>query len=164
GFCCVRGWVNLMEHRVPYVLRAPVQTDRTGDAIRVLKQHMSDFVGGSGVTPVELARTINGRVRELPGSYETSAAVLRQMQADVLFQRPADYVTTLAARYRGMDAATLDEALRTTIDPDGFTWVVVGDRERVMPQLRSLRMPVEVVEVPVAGPAEAAPDEADELP
>src|SRR5690606_16766504 len=59
----VRGGVNLAEHRVPYLLRAPVQTDRTGDAIRVLKKHVQDFISGKGVTPVEVARTINGRVR-----------------------------------------------------------------------------------------------------
>src|SRR5690606_32494228 len=103
--------------------------------------------------PTELARTVNGRVRELAGSFETSAAVLRQMQEDVLFQRPADYVETLAARYQAMDAATLDEAVRGNLHADRFTWVVVGDRASVMPQLRALRIPVEVVEAPVAASA-----------
>ena len=156
----VRGGVNLAEHRVPYLLRAPVQTDRTGDAIRVLKKHVQDFISGKGVTPVELARTINGRVRELPGSYETSAAVLGQMQQDVLFQRPPDYVETLAARYRAMDAAALDEAIAGVVDPGKFTWVIVGDKERVLPQLQSLRMPVEVIEAPAADPA-PSPDEGE---
>jgi predicted Zn-dependent peptidase len=150
----VRTGVNLLEHRLPYLVRAPVQTDRTGDAIRVLRQHIRDFVGGKGVTPEELARTINGRVRELPGSFETSAAVLRQMQEDVLLQRPANYAETLAARYRELDAAALDRAVREAIDPNGFTWVVVGDRTRVLPQLRRLGIPVEEMQapsVPLAG-------------
>ncbi len=152
----VRGGVSLLEYRLPYLLRAPVQTDRTGDSIRVLRQHIRDFVGGNGVTPAELERTINGRVRELPGSYETSAAVLRQMQEDVLFQRPANYVETLAGLYQRMDAATLNEAVRAAIDPDKFTWVVVGDRAQVLPQLQRLRIPVEVIEAPAAPAAGVA--------
>ncbi|HUG73247.1 MAG TPA: pitrilysin family protein, partial [Steroidobacteraceae bacterium] len=146
----VRGSVNRLEHRLPYLLRAPVQADRTGDAIRALKVHFKDFAGSKGVSPAELARTINGRVRELPGSFETSASVMSQMQQDVLYQRPADYAETLAARYRTFDAAALDGAVRGAIDPDGFTWVVVGDKTRVLPQLEALKLPLTVIDAPAA--------------
>jgi predicted Zn-dependent peptidase len=142
----VRGSVSRLEQRMPYLLRAPVQADRTADAITALKKHLVEFTGSKGVTPAELARTINGRVRELPGSYESSSSVLGQMQQDVLYERPADYVETLAARYRGFDAAALDGAVRSAIIPDAFTGVVVGDKTRVLPQLRKLKMPVTVIE------------------
>jgi predicted Zn-dependent peptidase len=131
---------------MPYLLRAPVQADRTGDAIAALKKHLVQFTGSNGVTPEELARTINGRVRELPGSFETSASVLSQMQQDVLYQRPANYVEMLAERYRGFDAAALDGAVRAAVMPNGFTWVVVGDKTRVLPQLQKLKMPLTVIE------------------
>nr|PZN70435.1 MAG: peptidase M16 [Pseudomonadota bacterium] len=156
----VRGSVSLLEHRLSYLLRAPVQTDKTGPAIEALRKHVRDFVGGKGVTPEELARTINGRVRALPGSFETNAAVLRQMQDDVRFRRPLDYAETLAARYKAMDAATLDKAVRDAIDPNGFTWVVVGDRARVLSQLRRLGIPVEEVKAP-AVPSTGGTDAGD---
>jgi predicted Zn-dependent peptidase len=133
---------------VLYTIRAPVQTDRTGDSIAALKSHVRDFVGGKGVTPAELSRTVNGSIRELPGSYETSDAVLNQMAQDVLYRRPADYAETLADRYRTMDAAAMDGAIKAAIDPNGFTWVVVGDKARVLPQLRALNMKVEVIDAP----------------
>jgi predicted Zn-dependent peptidase len=144
----VRGGVSRPEQRVLYQLRAPVQTDRTGESIAALKQHVKDFVGGKGVTAAELARTINGSIRELAGSFETSEAVLNQMAQDVLFKRPANYAETLAGRYRAMDAKALDDAIRSAIDPNGFTWVIVGDKARVLPQLKSLKIPVTVVEAP----------------
>jgi predicted Zn-dependent peptidase len=142
----VNGRLVRPEQRVTYQLSAPVQTDRTGESISVLKQHVREFVEGKGVTAAELARTINGSIRELPGSFETSDAVLNQMARDVLYNRPANYAETLADRYRAMDARALDGALRSSIDPDGFTWVVVGDSKRVLPQLRKLKIPVTVVE------------------
>ncbi|HMA12601.1 MAG TPA: pitrilysin family protein, partial [Steroidobacteraceae bacterium] len=142
----VRGGLTRPEQRVLYQLRAPVQTDRTGESIAALKQHVKDFVGGKGVTAAELARTINGSIRELPGSFETSEAVLDQMAQDVLYKRPSNYAETLAEKYRAMDAAALDGAVRASIDPNGFTWVVVGDSKRVLPQLRKLKIPVTVIE------------------
>jgi predicted Zn-dependent peptidase len=138
--------VYALTNRFPFLVRAPVQADRTGAAIRALKEHMVEFTGGKGVTPDELSRTINGRIRELPGTFETSAAVLNQMQTDAQFGRPPDYPETLADRYRALDAADLDEAVRSAINPDAFTWVVVGDKSKVLPQLQSLKMDISVVE------------------
>jgi zinc protease len=142
----VRGGVSQLEQRVLYQIRAPVQADRTGASIAALKTHLKDFTSNKGVTPAELARTINGSVRELPGSYETSAAVLAQMEQDVLFKHAADYAESLAGRYRALDASALDGAVRSAIDPNGFTWVVVGDKTKVLPQLKSLKIPVTVIE------------------
>jgi zinc protease len=147
----VRGGVTQLEQRVLYQLRAPVQADKTGASIAVLKTHLKDFMSSKGVTPAELARTINGSVRELPGSYETSGAVLAQMEQDVLFKHPADYAESLAQRYQALDAKALDDSVRASLDPNGFTWVVVGDKDKVLPQLKTLKIPVEVVEIAAAG-------------
>ncbi|MBK5265402.1 MAG: insulinase family protein, partial [Alphaproteobacteria bacterium] len=144
----VRGSVNRVQHDVPYILSAPVQADKTGPAIAALKNQMKDFLGTKGVTPAELERTVNGDIRELPGSFETSSDVLGEMQRDVLYDRPFDYVETLANKYRTLTAVDLDAAARAAIDPDAFTWVVVGDKDKIMGQLEALGMPITVVENP----------------
>jgi hypothetical protein len=38
--------------------------------------------------------------------------------------------------------------VRGAIDPDGFTWVVVGDKTRVLPQLEALKLPLTVIDAP----------------
>jgi predicted Zn-dependent peptidase len=141
----VRGSVRRNEHDVPYLVFAPVQADRTADSIRALQDQMRQFLGSKGVTPAELTRTINSNIRELPGSYETSDAVLAAMHGNELFDRPDNYQETLASRYRAMTAATLDQAARTVIKPDQFVWVVVGDAAKVRPQLAKLKMPIETM-------------------
>jgi hypothetical protein len=65
-----------------------------------------------------------------------------------LLDRPDDYYETLAPEYRAQTAATLDAAARKAIDPQGVTWIVVGDAAQVRPQLEKLGMPIEVVEAP----------------
>jgi predicted Zn-dependent peptidase len=148
----VRGGIDRNEESVAYLLRAPVQADKTGDSIKALRDQISAFLTTKGVTAAELERTVNGSIRELPGSYETSSAVLGQMQADAIYGRPFDYVEGLSAKYKAETTTTLDAAARRMIDPSRLVWVVVGDKDKVLPQLQGLGLPVIVAgeQVPAA--------------
>jgi len=148
-----KGWsygvgstINRFQGQIPYIVVAPVQADKTGPSIAVLKQQITDFLTTKGVTAAELQRTINGSIRELPGSFETSADVLGEMQRDVLYKRSFDFVETLAERYKTLTAPELDAVARKMIDPAKLTWVVVGDKAKVLPQLKELGMPITVVD------------------
>ncbi len=151
----VRGSIDRNQESVTYLISAPVQADKTGASIAALRDQISSFLTTKGVTAEELQRTTNGSIRELPGSFETSGAVLGEMQRDALFNRPFDFVETLADRYRAQTAQKLDTAARTMIDPSKITWVVVGDKSVVLPQLKDLGLPVEVVDEAAAAPTEA---------
>ena len=142
----VSGTTQLNAKVVPYIVSAPVQADRTGDSIRALQKDIRDFLTSKGVTDEEVSRTIANRVSQLPGQFETSTAVLTAMRNNALYGRPDNYYELLADKYRAQNKATLDAALRGSIDPSGFVWVVVGDAAKVKPQLDKLGYPIEVVE------------------
>jgi predicted Zn-dependent peptidase len=129
---------------VPYIIQAPVQADRTGDSVAALMGHLKDIVGPKSVTSEELARSVASSVGELPGRFETGAAVLGAMQSNALFGRPDNYYETVAGRYEALTIPVVDQALRQAIDPNGFVFVVVGDAAKVKPQLDKLGLPVEV--------------------
>lgn len=131
------------ESRVTFVIRAPVQADRTGDSIRALRAQLSDFSGKSGITAPELERTVNGNIRELPGNFETSGAVLGSVQRIIALGRPDNFYETLPQKYLAMTALGLDREFRNVIDPNALVWVVVGDAKKVRPQLDGLGLPVE---------------------
>jgi predicted Zn-dependent peptidase len=148
-----RGWsyglsgqVQLREHQVPYVINAPVQSDRTGDSIRVLMEQINAFNSTNGVTESEHVRTINGNIRQLPGAYETAASILGALRSNELYDRPDTYWEDVAPRYRTMTSAQMDAAARAVIDPSRFVWVVVGDASVVRPQLQGLGLEIEVVQ------------------
>lgn len=131
------------EHQVPYLMRAPVETDKTGPAVAAILEQVNAFLGDNGVTEGELQRAVNGNVRQLPGQFERSTRVLGQMKGDVLFNRPSDYAETVADRYKALTAQDLNDAMAKAIDPDKFTWVIVGDADKIKSQLDELGMPVE---------------------
>jgi predicted Zn-dependent peptidase len=144
----VNGNAGLAENSVSYVVSAPVQADRTGDAVAELNQQIGDFLTTKGVTQDELTRTVAKSINELPGDFETAGAVISAMMRMDLLGRPDTYYETLPGRYRALTTASADAAIRAAIDPKGFTWIVVGDAAKVRPQLDKLGIPVEVVEAP----------------
>ncbi|MGQ3062857.1 MAG: M16 family metallopeptidase [Sphingopyxis sp.] len=141
----VRSRISGDQDRLTWVAAAPVQADRTGDSIKELQSDLKSFLGDKGVTKEELERTINGSVRELPGSFETSGDVLGGIRQIVKFARPDNYYETLPATYEAMTAAEIDAAARKALSTDGLVYVVVGDAAVVKPQLDGLGLPVETV-------------------
>jgi predicted Zn-dependent peptidase len=144
----VHGNESVMLHAVPYVVSAPVQADKTAEALAELDKQMTDFLTTKGVTAEELSRTVENSVNQLPGEFETSGAVLGAMMNIDMLGRPDNYYETLPAVYRAQTAASLDQAARSALDPKGFTWIVVGDAAKVRPALEKLGMPIKVVEAP----------------
>lgn len=144
----VNGNFRRLLKGVPYIVSAPVQADRTGDSLAAMQADIRTFLTTEGITPEERERTIDGFVRELPGSFETGSDVLGGMQNNVLYGRPDDYYDTVASRYRALTVPEMDKAIRSALDPSKFVWVVVGDAKQVKPQLDRLGLPVEVRTVP----------------
>ncbi|MFK0300255.1 M16 family metallopeptidase [Brevundimonas sp. NPDC090276] len=140
----VRGSVNTLQNRSPYIVNAPVQANRTGESIAALIGQYERFLGADGVTQAERDRTVLGDTRGLSGSYETSAQVLGAMRSNALYGRPDGYQEALAGRINALTAEQMDAAARAAIKPDTFVWVVVGDASVVKPQLDALGLPVEV--------------------
>jgi zinc protease len=139
------GRLEVGEFAAPFVITAPVQADKTGPALASTRDQLSQFLGARPMTTAEFDRAIAGGINALPGTYETSDAVLAAMQSNDHYRRPDDYQSTLPGRYRGFTAGQLNGAIQAALDPRRAIWVVVGDARVVRPQLDGLGLPVEVV-------------------
>ena len=141
----VTGYPQLAEHRMPWLLQAPVQSNQTGPSIGGILDHVKSFTTDKGVTAAELQRVVQGNMRQLAGSFETSAQLLGTLRTMSLQKRPDDYYEKIAARYRGMNEGMLDAAAKNALDPNKMLFVVVGDAKIVRPQLEKLGLPIEEV-------------------
>jgi predicted Zn-dependent peptidase len=133
-----------------FLVVAPVQSDRTGDSIKLLLADIKAFPAGKPADAAEVNRVTDGNIRALPNSFETNSQVLAAINANELLGRPDDYYQTLPARYRAIDAKALDGAAGTYLTGEQLTFVVVGDRKVVEPQLKGLGLPVEFGAAPDA--------------
>ena len=122
----------------PFIGYAPVQTDKTKEA---LVEVMKEFKGIVGATPVEgseLAMAQDGLTRTMPGEWETQRAVARSIGEMVRFGLPDDYFSTFPAKVRALKTGDLDANAKKTLTPDKMVWVVVGDRAKIEDGIKAL--------------------------
>jgi predicted Zn-dependent peptidase len=122
----------------PWLLAAPVQTDRTIEAMRELRREIEEFVGPRPSTTAEIRKVMNRQVRALSGRYETNTAVAGAIAEMIVFDRPDDYVRTLKDRIESQTDAAVQAAARETLDPSRLTWIVVGDLDAIERPIREL--------------------------
>ncbi|TLY53427.1 MAG: insulinase family protein [Gammaproteobacteria bacterium] len=132
----------------PLLLQAPVQTDKTAESMSEALKEVRAVVGDKPVTTAEIDKIKAQRVRALPGSYETAAAVLGALATNQLYGRPDDYVPTLKAKIEAQTDAEVQTAAKKIFVPDALTWVVVGDLKKIEAPVRALNFgEVKVIDV-----------------
>ena len=122
----------------PFMAYAPVQTDKTVDALAELRKELTGIVDQRAPTAEELARAQSSLTLTLPGSWETADAVAASIGDIVTFGLDDRYFDGYAERIRAQTLETVTAAARETIHPGQLVWVVVGDRAKIEPGIRQL--------------------------
>jgi zinc protease len=136
------AWMPMPDARGqrPYFVIAPVQGDKTADAVAEVVKELSGIVGDRPMTAEELTRAKTGMTLTLPGEWETNGAVLRSLAQMVQFDLPADYFTTYPGRINALELGGVDQAGKSVIRPENVVYVVVGDRAAIEPGIRALNL------------------------
>jgi predicted Zn-dependent peptidase len=122
----------------PFVLHASVQSDVTADALREAIGEIRAIRGERPITRAELELGRASLTRGYPRSFETADQVARGAAQLALYGLPDDYFSTFIPKVLSLDEATVTAAAFRHIDPSRLLTVVVGDREKLMPSLRTL--------------------------
>ncbi|HNV02018.1 MAG TPA: pitrilysin family protein [Vicinamibacterales bacterium] len=122
----------------PFIVYAPVQTDKTKEAIQEIQKELRGILGQIPVSAEELAAAKNALVLTLPGQWETMSAVGATLQQLVTFGLPDDYFDTYGAKVGALGAADLVRAAKVSVHPDSVVWVVVGDLKKIEAPLKAL--------------------------
>jgi zinc protease len=124
----------------PFVIVAPVQTDKTKESMEEMNKEFRGIVGARPVTPEELTRVQANETLSLPGSRETQNAVGNSIIDLVHYGLPDDYYETFAGKVRTLKTTDLDEAAKIVVHPDNLTWVIVGDRAKIEAGIKELNL------------------------
>ncbi|PPT92646.1 M16 family metallopeptidase [Xanthomonas theicola] len=124
----------------PFLFFAPVQTDKTAESAAEILKEAKAVVGDKPLTADEIGKIKNQRIRALPGSFETTGAVLGALEGIVQYGRPDDYVQTLKARLEGIDQRAAEAAIKEIVVPQAMTWVIVGDLKQIEAPVRALKL------------------------
>ena len=121
----------------PWLGFAPVQIDKTADALKEIDREFREYVGARPASSDELAKIQAIEIRSLPGAYETMASVAD----DDCRHRPLPPSGRLCVQAQGGDRshdAGASGRGRQALDPAAMTWVVVGDLKQIEGPIRAL--------------------------
>jgi zinc protease len=124
----------------PYFAFAPVQSDKTAEAVAEIAKELHGIVGDKPVTAEELAKAQGNLTLTMPGDWETNRAVAGSLAQIVQYGLPADYFDTYPAKVRSQQLAAVQAVGKKIVTPDKVVYVVVGDREKIEAGLRSLNL------------------------
>ncbi|MDQ7040864.1 MAG: pitrilysin family protein [Rhodothermus sp.] len=123
----------------PFIVYAPVQTDKTAPAMLEIKKELEGIVSGQQpITSEELDKAQRNLTLRLPGRWETANAILNDLSYVVQFGWSLDYWRTYPEAVRALTLDDVNAAAREVLHPDRLVWVVVGDRSRIEEEIRQL--------------------------
>jgi zinc protease len=124
----------------PYLVVAPVQTDKTADSIKELANEYARIGGAQPLSPEELRQAQQRQTLKLPGNFETSAQLAGAYRTIVGYGLPTDYYETFVQKASATTPQSVEALARQLVDPKRITWVVVGDLSKIEPGIRALNL------------------------
>ncbi|MBT8107406.1 MAG: insulinase family protein, partial [Gammaproteobacteria bacterium] len=117
---------------------APVQTDKTAASMAELRKEFIDIRSDRPPEDDELARAVAEDTLSLPGRWETASAVATSLAQMVRYGYRDDYWDTYAQNVRGLSLQQVVEAADRYVAPEQMVWIVVGDRDKIVDEVRAL--------------------------
>ena len=129
------GLFNAKGQRLFFVFSS-VQNDKTVPAMAEVMAELRGVVGENPVTQAELDKSVASRTLTLPGRWESAGAVLGSISQLVQYGLPDTYFDTYPTEVRALTVDEVNEVAGRIVQPENITWVIVGDRSLVEPELR----------------------------
>ncbi|WP_231491400.1 pitrilysin family protein [Microbulbifer sp. HZ11] len=134
------------EAQRPYIVVAPVQTDKTAAAMKELVKEYRDYLGKRPIKDSELNDYKDDEVLKQSARFQTKGQLLSSIAWQVEKGLPADYIADYPERVAALSKEQVEKAAREYLAPDQFTWLVVGDLKKIQESIEALNLgPVEVL-------------------
>jgi zinc protease len=121
-----------------YVTRAPVQADKTREALQELAREYTDLTGARPITADELKDAQLRESLSLPGAFETSSQLSDAYSTILQYRLPESYYDNFTAKAMAVTPAVANALAHRLVVPGQLTWVVVGDMAKVEAEVRRI--------------------------
>ena len=152
-----RIWENIRgQHSIAYYARSdldvlpgagmwlvlsPVQQGATALAMREFEKELAAFGRAKPITKAELDQARTGVMRSLPEQFETLGSAAGTVAWNWAQGLPVSNLQAFAERLAGVTLDEVNAVARKYARPDQAFFLLVGDREKITPQLRDFNEP-----------------------
>lgn len=133
-----QGFILDARGQRPFLVVAPVQSDRTKEAMAEVLMEIRGVAGERPVKGEEYDSIMRNMVLRLPGRFETLSALEGAALDLVNYGYPAAYYYDYAKNVRALTESDLAKAAAKYVTPGDLTWLVIGDLASVEKGIREL--------------------------
>jgi predicted Zn-dependent peptidase len=134
----------------PFIVYAPVQTDKTSESVSEIRKEVGQYVGDNPATADELEKVKTNKVLGLPGRWETNSSVAGSVSSMVKYELPEDYYQTYDQEVRSLSLDDVRKNAVAMIHPDDINWFIVGDKAKIIEGLEQAGFS-EIIEIDADG-------------
>ena len=134
----VRARLSSRKGPRPMLVYAPVQTDRTVDSIKEIQKEYSEYLSSRPASNEEIDPIKQQIILGLNGQFETFGSLLSGVSGIVTFERGDDYLNAVPEKYNAVTIDQVNAAAEKYLDPETWTWFIVGDLSKIEEDIRSL--------------------------
>jgi zinc protease len=113
-----------------------VGIESTGNAVKEIIKELNLIK--EGVTENELEFAQLSTIGKYPASFETNQQIAHNLTTKYLYDLPNDYFHTYLDRIRDVTIEQVNKSAKDHIHTDKLVILVVGDKEKLIPQLREI--------------------------
>ncbi|MEP5636350.1 MAG: insulinase family protein, partial [Maribacter dokdonensis] len=132
------GFVMGAKAERPFIMYAPVQTDKSAESVTELRKEISEFISTRPVTKEELEKVKTNQILSLPGQWETNSSVNQSITNLVNYGLPDDYYQKYDANVRNLSLQEVRDVSKKVVKPEAVNWFMVGDRAKIADKLDEL--------------------------
>jgi zinc protease len=125
-----------------------VGIENTGNAVKEIINELNKV--REGVTEEELKFAQLSTIGKYPASFETNQQIAHNLTTQYLYDLPNDYFQTYLDRMRDVSIEQVNKSAKDHIHTDKLVILVVGDKEKIIPQLREI-IPDKITELDYLG-------------
>lgn len=144
-----RSFIRNTRGQRPFLVSAPVQTDKTKESIQEIAKELNMFVGDKQITQAEFDKTRQNTVLSMSGQWETNAAVTGSLLDVVRYNLPDDYWKKYSARIQSLQLKDVQSLAKSMVQPGNVGWFMAADASKVKSGLSELGM--EVIQIDTNG-------------
>ncbi len=132
-----------------YFISTSVKPEKTYETITTIKKIMNDVkTGKQKIEEAEVFKIINQRNAFFPEAFRDNDSIINNLIMNVEFKkRDPDYLNQYIRLYNTVTVLTAQKAFAKYTFPEKFFTVIVGNKEKILPQFQVNGIEVKIVEL-----------------
>ena len=135
---------NYLKESAYFLATTSVGIENTGNAVREIMNELEGIRAGVDTEELDFAKSF--LIRKFPSNFETFKQIASNLISMVIHSLPGDYFNTYIDNIKSVKKEHVNNAAEKYIHPDRAITVIVGDKDKILDQLKDLNS-AEIIEV-----------------